>query len=105
MVTTIMVIWVHFIADFVLQTDAMAVNKSKSSGWLGIHSLCYGLPFLIWGWRYAAVNAVCHFFIDGITSRGTARLWQEGERHWFFVLIGFDQALHLTVLFLLLGVL
>lgn len=94
----IALIWVHFVADFVLQSDTMAKNKSSSNKWLLFHCATYTLPFLWFGWRYAAINGVAHFATDWITSRGAAMLWERGERHWFFVLVGLDQAAHLTTL-------
>jgi len=98
----LLIIWVHFIADFVLQSDRMAINKSSDNLWLSIHSLCYGLPFLalffIFGIKFIVFNIVAHFIIDWITSKGTSKLWKENKRHWFFVLIGLDQAIHLTIL-------
>ena len=98
--TFFFVIWLHFFGDFVCQTDKMALNKSKKNKWLGIHCLVYTLVMMIAGWKFALFNGVCHFIIDYITSRGTSYLWQKEERHWFFTLIGFDQAIHLTLLFI-----
>jgi hypothetical protein len=94
-------IWTHFIADFVLQSDKIALNKSKSNKWLGLHSLVYSLCFIFWGWKYVTVLLLTHFLIDGITSRIGSFLWKRDARHWFFVIIGFDQALHLSILVLL----
>lgn len=96
--TILLLIWVHFIGDFLFQTDAMALNKSKSFRWLGLHALVYALCFLWWGVPFVTIVGATHLTVDGITSRGTARLWQKGKRHWFFVLIGFDQAIHLSIL-------
>jgi Na+/proline symporter len=94
----LIIIWIHFIADFVFQTDKMALNKSKSNKWLGIHSLIYCIPFIFFGWQYAVVNGIIHFVIDYMTARGTSKLWNANKRHWFFVLIGLDQAIHITIL-------
>lgn len=95
----ILLIWVHFLADFPAQTDAMALHKSSSDGWLGLHVLVYTLFMLFFGLKFALINGVLHFVVDWSTSRGTTYLWKQGKRHWFFSLIGFDQAIHMTILF------
>lgn len=94
------IIWLHFVADFILQTDNMAKGKSKSNRWLAIHVGTYSLPLIILGPLYALVNGVAHFAIDYVTSRWSSKLLAKGEVHNFFVVIGFDQALHLTTLVL-----
>ena len=117
MVTTILLlVWSHFIFDFILQSDKMACNKSSSFKYLLLHSFIYSLGFL---WlcvlspgphaidRVVYTVGVCvtvfitHALVDGITSRITKRLWLAEERHWFFVVIGFDQAIHITSLVML----
>ena len=100
-------VWCHFIADFLLQSEKMALNKSKSFKWLNIHAAVYGLVITVIGMLtigiergliFGVVNWVAHGFVDFWTSKGTSILWQKKAVHWFFCLIGFDQALHLTVL-------
>lgn len=49
----------------------------------------------IWGLFQGAL----HCGVDYVTSRVNAWLYPR-SRHWFFVGIGFDQALHMTLLFL-----
>lgn len=105
----------HFVGDFLLQSDQMALNKSKSDRWLLLHVLVYSACFLPWGWRFALVTFVLHLLTDFVTSRITSRLWffkpvgisnpprlyapcVPNYRHWFFVAIGADQLLHYVAL-------
>jgi hypothetical protein len=101
----LVLVWIHFVADFALQTDKMATGKSTSNRWLAIHVLIYALPFLFFGWKFALVTGLFHWATDYVTSRGTTFLWKRGKRHWFFTLIGFDQAIHMTTLLLTFQVL
>lgn len=93
------IVWLHWLGDFVFQTDKMAINKSSSSAWLGIHSVVYGVFLLPLGVEFALLNCAIHGLVDAITSNITKRLWAKGDRHNFFVVIGLDQAIHLTTLF------
>ena len=95
----ILLVWGHFVADFLAQNDAMATRKSSSNKWLGLHALVYTAFMLFFGLRFALINGVLHFAVDWCSSRGTTYLWKRNERHWFFSLIGLDQAIHLTILF------
>ncbi|MCK5021050.1 MAG: DUF3307 domain-containing protein [Candidatus Peribacteraceae bacterium] len=96
----IALIWMHWFADFFCQTDKMAVNKSSSNKWLGIHVAVYSIPFLYFGIAYAIINGIAHFCTDYVTSRMSKKRWEAGKVHNFFVVVGFDQAIHLTTLFL-----
>ena len=98
MYTVLALVWTHFVADFVLQSDQMARNKHHDTKWLGLHSLTYGAPFLLFGYRYAIVATCLHYVVDMVNSKITARLYAAHETHWFFTVIGFDQALHMTIL-------
>ena len=98
----ILVIWLHFIADFVLQSDKVAMNKSKDTNCLIWHCSIYGMVMLIFGPTFAIINAVLHFITDYVTSRITSYFWITNQRHWFFTTIGLDQAIHMSCLFLTL---
>lgn len=91
-------VWTHWFADFILQSDRIAINKSSSNQILLLHVVLYGVCFLWAGAAFAIVNAVLHFATDWCTSRVTKRLWLAEQRHWFFVVIGLDQAIHMTCL-------
>ena len=92
------VLFAHFIGDFILQSDWMAQNKSKSNKALLIHVAVYSLPLFLFGWQFAILNAVIHGAIDYMTSRIASQLWADKQVHWFFVVIGFDQFLHTACL-------
>jgi len=120
-------IFLHWVADFVIQTHWQASNKSKN--WVALSShvltytiaICVGLtlymenrvglefrefwPFLA---TWTLVNGALHFVTDAITSRINTYLWNKGSVHNFFVSVGFDQVLHYFALigtfFFLLGV-
>lgn len=95
----ILIFLAHFIGDFILQTDDMAKNKSKDNMALTYHIAMYSLPFIIlFGPIYAVINGLLHWVIDFTTSRISSKLYQKGDIHNFFVVIGFDQFLHMTCL-------
>lgn len=121
------IIVIHFLADFVCQSDWMALNKSKHWDPLVIHGLAYTFCFWLcdFSWPFLCVTFVTHTLTDALTSRATSKLWfiTLGEqvdspnldyptfefarvfprkRHWFFVMIGFDQLIHYTTLALTL---
>lgn len=100
----IIVIWLHFIGDFILQTNKMALNKSSLNTTLMFHCFIYSLPLLWFGIEFAIVNMVFHFIIDVVTSRINSKLYKFKDLHWFFVGIGIDQAIHLTVLISMLRI-
>jgi hypothetical protein len=111
-------LFVHWVADFVLQNDKMALNKSTSNYWLAIHVSVYTLATVIlWAiffWvtgfgvyvsllQYfeAAVSIFSmHFITDYITSRITGKYFIAKKNHEFFVTIGFDQWLHYLQIFI-----
>lgn len=121
------ILFTHFLADFVFQSDWMALNKSKHWDPLVIHGLVYAFCFYLgWGWHFACVTFVTHTLTDAVTSRVTSSLWfidlmepvksrvtlkyptfefarvYPRKRHWFFVVIGLDQLIHFTTLALTL---
>ena len=92
--TIILLLTMHWVSDFILQSDQMAKNKSSSLKWLAIHVAVYIIPFFLFGWVFALVNGVLHFAIDFFTSKLNKYLWDRQRVHWFFVGVGFDQLLH-----------
>lgn len=95
----IILAWTHFFADFILQSDWMAINKSKRNDVLALHVTLYAMVLCVFGFKYALVNWLLHFATDFTSSRIASYFWRTERRHWFFVTIGVDQAIHLTCLF------
>lgn len=100
---------VHWIADFVMQSNWMAINKSKRWDALAYHVLVYTAVLtaaaqfimpLAAAMCFPLINGALHFVTDAVTSRVTSALYARNQRHWFFVMIGFDQLLHHAALLL-----
>jgi len=106
-----LILWHHFIADFVCQTDWMAKNKSSNYKALLAHVAVYTVVLgsgissffyfadvmpidytLVVFW--ALLNGILHGVVDFCTSRASSYFWSKGDTHNFFVVIGFDQFLH-----------
>ena len=120
MIIAFIIIFIHWIADFVLQTDWQAQNKSKNNFALLSHTSNYSLVWLlpmclvfgvmkegattewiVWTTLYfSMITLVAHTITDYFTSRLNSKLWSEGKVHYFFVSVGFDQVLHYGQLFL-----
>lgn len=72
----ISLIAVHWLADWRLQTNWMALNKSKNNLALLAHVATYSACLVPWGLKFAGANFVLHFITDYFTSRYTSK--------WFF---------------------
>jgi len=97
----LLILAIHFVGDFILQSHWMALNKSKNDNALGAHAVVYGffLLFMSLNPQWAALNLVLHYFVDYFTSRINAKLWAAGKVHYFFVGVGADQLIHYACLF------
>ena len=114
-ITLLVVIAIHFFADFVCQTHNMAINKSKSNYWLTLHVLTYTfVTWLAWlfcffqpsmdykSYDYVSFSVfifTTHWITDYITSRISSKYFGKGDYHNGFVVVGFDQVLHYIQLF------
>lgn len=110
------IIFIHWVADFVLQTHWQAINKSKDNKALLVHTATYSFVWFCLGsiwvlfnmdvynhWSltiFTLITFVTHTITDYFTSRLNSKLWAKGDVHNFFVSVGFDQVLHYLQLFL-----
>lgn len=94
----------HIVADFILQTNAIALGKDRSVGWfkpwllhVGGHALLTLLiawvvsPPLVW---LAAIDFCVHGGIDRLKAIVRAHWRLTAEQAPFWWLIGIDQTLH-----------
>ena len=114
MISIFDIFWItlfHFVCDFMFQSDRMAQNKSKSFDVLMEHTMIYSfammmllIPFYpenITSWNmihFYAINLVAHTITDYFSSKATSYFYEKDDRHNFFVVVGFDQFMHIIVL-------
>lgn len=114
----LIILFIHWIADFVFQTDKMAQGKSKNWSDLLNHTFLYSMLFflpmvIIFTYHlgeidkatvladyFICITFICHTITDYFTSRLNSKLWEQKKVHNFFVSIGLDQFLHFTQLLL-----
>ena len=120
MIIIISLLFFHWIADFIVQTRYQAENKNESEEALFIHCVTYSLVLtmglfisviIIKGIILTAIQLslfymsiyILHFITDFITSRVTTYYYKTGKMKKFWVVIGFDQWLHVVqILFIYL---
>ena len=112
------ILFVHWYADFALQTHWQATNKSKDNLALTLHVTTYSLSWIgpiavllyyysndvysaiLFGFIFSVITFCVHWIIDYFTSRLNTKLWFKNDMHNFFVSVGFDQFLHFVQLFI-----
>ena len=101
---------IHYLGDFALQTHEQAQKKSSDNKWLVYHTGSYSLIWLLAAWGlytsiwaallFAGVTFVAHTATDWATSRIGRSFWSSGDLHNGFAVVGFDQILHYVQLLL-----
>ena len=108
----LIIIIIHFLADFALQTNHQAQNKSAGWDWFNIallrHVTSYSLvwavvilamstPLVALG--FTLVTFICHYITDWFTSRISKPLFDDKNYHDGFVVVGADQVAHYVQLY------
>jgi hypothetical protein len=108
LITYSVLILLHFIGDFIMQSDKDAKGKSTSFKCLVSHTSTYVVPFIVVGAFFfpfdmvnvfAIITFLAHTITDYFTSKLNSKLWKSGNTHNFFISVGFDQVLHYIQLF------
>lgn len=103
-----LVMFTHWVGDFVFQTEWMATQKSKLWRALFAHVGTYtvilaALAFYLAPWQtalqFTLLNGALHLATDAVTSRITSYFSEEKNMRLFFVTIGLDQFLHFVALY------
>lgn len=98
----ILIFFMHYIGDFLLQTRWMGENKSKNMKALLFHILVYTLWLFPLGVEFAIANGILHLITDFITSRLSSRAYKNNNMSQFWAIIGADQLIHIVTLLLTL---
>lgn len=117
----ILLIVAHYVSDFLCQAQWMAEQKSTSNIALSAHVftlsvvllmfLCISplfsaatlMPFSVGAkalFFIVFINGSTHWVIDYFSSRAMKKAWKEKKVRKFFNILGFDQALHVGILFI-----
>lgn len=106
-----MILLIHYLADFSLQTSYQAENKSKNNIALLYHVLIYSATWLFVSYfflfnlnlttalLFTIITFYSHFITDYFTSRLTSSFFNKKDYHNGFLVVGFDQLLHYITLF------
>lgn len=106
MMDFIVLLLAHWIGDYLLQTNNMALKKHGSLKWLSLHVLVYATVLLIlcnlvFSWQialgYAVINSLLHWITDFFTSKLAAQY--HSNRRIFYSILGFDQFVHMACLY------
>lgn len=105
----ILILFIHFLADFALQTVEQGANKKKSNKLLVYHTLTYSIIWFVVSYLYFSmfgvaflftiITFITHTIIDYYSSRLSNKFFDKKDYHNGFVVIGADQVLHYLQLF------
>ncbi len=108
---------IHYLADFVLQTNDQAMNKGVGNKlfnkWLFYHVSTYTLIWFIsllslqgiYGLSvtdcliFSIITFISHYITDWITSRIGKVFWDKKDLHNGFAMVGIDQIFHYLQLY------
>lgn len=103
----ILIAFIHWFADYVLQTCYLAKNKSKSLRVLLTHTALYSVCwFALWPFLgmntiyFVGITFIAHTLTDFFTSKLNSKFKNEKNERGFYISVGFDQFLHYAQLFL-----
>lgn len=111
----VIILVVHYLADFALQTQEQAERKSFDNEALTQHAGNYATVWLLISYGllgtwykpliFACITFICHFMTDMYTSKVVKKYFEKKDWHNGFVVIGADQVLHYVQLLITFAIL
>jgi uncharacterized membrane protein len=110
--TLLSILIIHYVADFIFQSDWQAKNKSTCNSALLSHTILYSLVWIPFCCGvglsslsvvvFCLVTFIAHSVTDYFTSRAVRYFFTKQDHHNGFLVIGFDQVLHYIQLYITL---
>lgn len=102
----------HFVADFICQSNMSITHRGKDFGWLLVHIVGYVLTFfagMMLGVLFLGFSAIMvfkltltiltvHSFVDFCLGKITSHFWEMKQHRWAFVIMGAEQIFHIILL-------
>ena len=107
----VIILFGHWVGDYLFQTNKMAQLKSSSIHWLSIHALVYTLTLTLFSFlvlplefalQFSIMNGAIHWMTDFFTSKLSSKY--RGRPRIFFPILGFDQFIHSITLVMTLEI-
>lgn len=101
----IILLFTHWVGDYLLQFNIIAIHKSQDIMWLTVHVLIYTAVIYMAvifrftpeeAFYFCVANGLLHFATDFITSKLSSK-YKDNPRL-FYPIIGFDQLIHTVTL-------
>jgi hypothetical protein len=89
----------HFFSDFLFQPPKVPTFRGNLPRKVVTHCLCYAIPFFLLGVNFMVMAFTTHFLIDLCTDNILGKLWRAKRARWHMLVVGFDQSLHIALLF------
>lgn len=113
----LIVLFTHYVSDFIYQTETQFKHKTRIYKLLFKHTLLYSTIFGsvfeimvrldLFGAQepyialyFTLITFITHTVVDEFTGKITHKLWRDGYDYKRLLMFGFDQIIHIAILFI-----